>query len=567
MSTSSRVSPNFLRKRSVPAGLALVCALCLLSSPVLADVITLRDGRQQRGIIIRDHPDEPKITIRTTAGDVAIPRERIGQVQKETPAASHVTLGVQYLEQGDANRAAQEFRKALELDKDNAEAQARLKEAETALDAMRIEMRQVDEAKIDQSLAEVQRLVSARKFDDAAKLLRSLGMGYGTSKAPQVRKAYADTYVAWAIDRLDRQDPGSAAEKLQFALRLDPTHETARKLLIRAYEGDPTKLKEVAEFHKNSEAPADQLKRADALFRLRQFEEAIPIYLKYISDPQYATHIMGERLRLMFDLLHRQYADRGDYEGALRWYLAFLQFAPNESLLPAARYEYMIQRSKTDMNDPAARAALAEFAEVRGMPETARREYLNILSVAPEQPQALEGARRFATADLEDAKAFFAQGQYALAGAKAQIVASTYTMLPDVVREAEQLHTKASVEAGRQQQTRAQQAVALAERGDRYYEQGLSYMSALVSTNVDPNVRVFSPRLEAAKYFGWAIFSWQYALQIDPSLGDPASYDLHRKIADASAKYATMANRLPPPLPRRDLEASQIRVGPDVELR
>lgn len=534
--------------------------VCFSVSIAPADVVRLHNGTQQQGLVVRDHPDEPKITLRTTAGEVGIPRSRIAQIEKESVAASHIRLGDQYLAIENFSAAAEQFQKALGAEPDNAEARERLEQAQAGQQGRRQEERQLDEARVDQVLGEVRQLVEKRDFDNAIKQLKTLNMGYGTTKAPEVRKVYADTYIAWAAERLDRQDPGGAAEKLQFALRLDPSNQTARQLLMRAYQGNPGKLSEIADFYKDSSDPDEQLRRADALFRLRKYEEALPLYLQFAADPQRNSELVRERVRIMFDSLHRQSAEKGDYEGALRWYQAFSQFDSDISPLPMARYEYMIQQKQIDQNDPASRAALAEFAEQRGMPETARKEFLNVLSMQPEQPQALAGIRRFAVSDLQDARAFFSQGQYMLANAKAQTIVSTYPMLPDVVQEAQQIQTKSEVEQGKVNQSRLQQGVALAERGDRYYEQALSYMSAMVSNQIDRSVRAFSPRQEAIKYLGWAIFSWQSALQIDPALGDPTAYDLYRKIADASAKYATLANRVAPALPRLAPELSHIQL-------
>ena len=94
----------------------------------------------------------------------------------------------------------------------------------------------------------------------------------------------------------------------------------------------------------------------------------------------------------------------GDYEKAYDIYRQFLEFSPNEDQVPLARYEYMIRRSKTDQNDPNARAQLARFAEERGLIETARQEYLNVLLIAPKNSTANEAMRRFAAVDLQDAE-------------------------------------------------------------------------------------------------------------------------------------------------------------------
>jgi hypothetical protein len=125
------------------------------------------------------------------------------------------------------------------------------------------------------------------------------------------------------------------------------------------------------------------------------------------------------------------------------------------------------------------------------------------------------------------------------------------------VRDAQQVQTRAALEQQKVQKTKQQQAVALALRGDDYYAQAMSYFSSYLSTEINRNARVFSAREEAAKYFRQALYAWQVALATDPSLGDPTSYNLNFKIADATDKYIRIANRNPPPMPLRDEDRIQ----------
>jgi tetratricopeptide (TPR) repeat protein len=223
----------------------------------------------------------------------------------------------------------------------------------------------------------------------------------------------------------------------------------------------------------------------------------------------------------------------------------------------------MIKRAATDMNDPNSRVELAKFAEDWGLISTAKQEYANILAIAPTNQAALEGMKRYAQNDLNDARGFFDLAQYGLAMQKASEVLKEYSLYPDIVKEAQALVAKAQVEEQKVQKDKKQQAVALALRGDDYYNQGMSYFSSYVSTNIRESARVFSARDEAAKYFRQAITAWQYAIQLDPSLGEQTSYNLRFKIADANQKYVVMANRNPPRLPLRDL--NRITRGQNVQ--
>jgi tetratricopeptide (TPR) repeat protein len=323
-------------------------------------------------------------------------------------------------------------------------------------------------------------------------------------------------------------------------------------MLIKTFEGDPTKLAEMAQYYTQSASPEDQLKGAESLFKLQQYEQALPIFAKYMSDSDLNhRYNITQRLQFILDTLHQQYASRGEYRKALEYFMQYMQVKPDADPTPYSKYVYMIKRAETDMNNPEARLQLAMLAEQLGLIPTAKEEYRNVLAMDGKSSTALAALRRFAESDLSDAREFLAQNQYVLAEQKAQSVASEYTMYPDLIAQANQVQAQAKVEAEKVAQNTRQQARALAERGDNYYSQAMQYLGAYVSTETDINKRIFSPRNEAAKYLGQAIFAWKTALQLDPSLGDPTTYNLYFKIQDASAKYSQVANRRPPPLPPR----------------
>lgn len=531
----------------------LAAALWLAAGTAVGDVIYFKDGTRQEGMITLDRADLPTLSIRTASGEIAVQRTRIDHVDRESKAMSLARLGQQYLAKRNYKEATSALRASVELDKTNADAAAKLAEAEAGLATAQEAARKEQLASVASGIEKALLLTKEKKFDEAAQVLRSADPGDDSPKTAEYRAAYGQVYAAWGLDRADRQDFSGAAEKLQMALKMDPDNQEARSKLAIVWENDPTKVKELAAYYRNSTAPGDQLKLADAYFKMKNYEAALPIYVKLASDPAFLTPAITDRLRLMYDTMHRQYASSGDFEKAIDTFKAFLQLFPNEDRTPLAKYEFMLVRAKTDLNDPAARVKLARFAEDRGLLDTAKQEYINILQMAPNNEQARAGMKRFAAADLEDANAFFAEQQYLLARSKAQDIVKQYKMFPDIVRDANQLQAKAEVEQEKLARTMQQQAVALALRGDDYYNQAQSYLSAMVSTNVERSKRVFSPKIEATRNMQRAIYAWQTALSIDPTLGDPTTYDLRRKIADAYQRYIVLANPVAPPLPRMEI--------------
>jgi tetratricopeptide (TPR) repeat protein len=525
----------------------IALAMVWLAAGAMADVIVLTDGKRQEGIVIKDIPGDKTITIRTAAGDIAIPRDKISTVQRESAAESYAHIAEQYFARNEIAKAYDAYKKAAEADPNNTTVTAGMQKVEAAYEQLQASKQREQLQKTDEMLQQAVALAEQGKFDDANRLLKAADPGENSPRTDAYRRAFARVYYLWGQSRLDHQDTPGAQEKLEIAMRLDPHNDDIRKALLKVWEGDPTKLETVIDQYKNSTRPEDELKVADALFKLKRYDEALPIYLKYLQEPKYATETMRQRVYVMFDQLHRQYADKGDFKKAIEAYKLFLQFSPNEPATPLARYEYMLRRSQVNPNNPEERAQLAKFAEDHGLVDVAKEEYRNVLAMDPTNKTASEGLRRFAEADLKDAMDFLTEQQFLLAAQKAQEVQTAYAIFPDIIKQADEIVTKAKVEQQRMVKDAKQQAVALAMRGDDYYNQALSYIAAYTSTNLDQRKRVFSPKQEAAKNLERAIYAWQQALKLDPSLGAPTSYDLHNKIADAYAKYSVLTNPNPPP--------------------
>lgn len=539
-----------MRKQSIYL-LAAAVALTLAGSGT-ADIVHLKNGQKQTGLVTLDRADLPTISLRTSGGEIAIRRDRISQVEKEPKAISYMRLGDQYLEKRMYREANEAYESAIALDKNNADIAAKLKEAKAGLAAIAEEAKGQTDTKLTQSMDKAMQLVSEKKFQEAAELMRSVEPQADSPRMAEFKKTNARVYYEWGLDRADRQDMAGAAEKLQMSLRLDPENETAKAQLAIVWEGDPSKQHEVAEFYKAGDSPADQLKLADVYFKNRKYEEALPIYLKYVNDPKLGTAQIQTRVRTIYDTLHRQYADEGNYRKASEVYQAFLQFSPNEDLRPLVRYEYMLRRAQTDMNDPNERVNLAKWAEEHGLPDTAKSEYQNVLQMAPKNEAAKAGLKRYADEDMRDVTDFVAEKQYMLATNKAQEIARTYPMFPELVQQAQATVSQLAQQQQQDAANRQQQAQGMALRGDEYYQQALSYLSAMVSTNVDQRTRVFSPKVEATRNLQRALYAWQSALSIDPSLGDPTSHDLRRKIQDAYTKWMVLTYPYAPPPIRRN---------------
>lgn len=537
--------------------LASVCVAAtslMMVMPAEGDVLYMSDGQKQVGVIIENRTDNRNVTIRTTAGDLTIPRTKIARIENTSTGESYAQLGDEYLTAGNNQKALETYEAGLQLDPGNLDLQQRAQTARGGMATQRAEAQVALDGRARRVVDQARQLAAQKNFDAAYNLMRTVAPSDVSPARAQYDAALADLFLQWGLHLYDHQNTGDAAQKFTEVLKLDPENARAKQLLIRTFEGDPTKLNETAAYYLQSQDPDERMRGAESLFKLQQYDQALPIFMEYIgnTDLNHRYNITN-RVTSMLDTLHRQAASRGDYVTALQYFTQYIQVNPDPEAdpTPYSKYIYMIKREQTDMNNPQSRLELALLAEELGLIPTAKEEYRNILTMDAESSGALAALRRFAESDLADAREFMAQGNYVLADQMSQTMISEYGMYPDLLAQANQIMAQARVEAQRIAQNTRQQAVALAERGDNYYSQAMEYWGAYVSTEIDINKRAFSPRNEASKYLGQALFAWRTALQMDPTLGDPTTYNLHFKIQDATAKYSQIANRRPPPLPPR----------------
>lgn len=529
--------------------LGLVTLACVTSSH--ADILHLTDGQKLVGIIQKQKTDANGVTIRGVSGEIRIPRAKVARIEEEPAAVSYLGLGNAYLDAGNYDKAIESYEMGLTFDSQNMDLQQKLQQAKGGVNTQQTAAQAALDDRARRAVDQAMQLARSGNFDSAYSTLLSIEPSEFSPVYGEYRKAQAELHVMWGQSLLDKQNTPGASEKLNEALRLDPSNAQAKQLLIKTYESDPTKLEESAAFYAQATSPEEQLKGADAYFKLQRYEEAAAIYMKYMSDPSLNSRFnITARLQTILDTLHEQYASRGDYRKAMEYFALYHQVKPDADVTPYSKYLYMVKRGETDMNNMDSRLELALLAEQLGLIPVATEEYRNILSIDPENSGALTALRKYAESDLADAREFASTGEYALAAQMAQDVKVKYRMYPDLMPLANQIEAQARVEAQKVQASKTVEARALAERGDNYYNQAMQYMGAYASTDIDERKYVFSPRNEAAKFLGQAIYAWQAALKLDPSLGDITTYNLHFKIQDARNKYMAVANRRAPRIPR-----------------
>lgn len=532
-------------------GRLMLTTVAMGAAGLQADTLHMVNGQKQTGIIVQQKTDASRVTIRTTSGEISVPRSKISRVEEASVASSYGQLGDEFLNASNYEKAIENYEAGLALEPGNLDLKQKLQEARGGVNAQSAQVQAATDDKARRGIEQARRLANAGDFELAFNTLKSFEPTDTNPLYPEFTRTLVEINLLWGEKLLDRQDTGGAAAKLTEVLKLDPANARAKQLLVRTFEGDPTKLEQSAQFYLQSEVPEEQLKGAEALYKMQRYSEAVPVFAKYAADAALDRQFsIKQRLATGLDILHQQAASQGNYPAALQYFNSYLSVKPDADQTPYSKYMFMIKRTETDMNNPASRFELASFAEQLGLVPTAKEEYRNILGMDAQSTSALTALRKFADSDMADAREFMNSGQYTLAANMAQGVVTQYPMYPDLIAQANQLQAQAQVEAQRIGQAKKAEARALAERGDNYYNQAMSYSTAYGSTELSDSVRIFSPRNEAAKYLGQAIFAWKTALQIDPELGDPTSYNLTFKIQDATNKYSAIANRRAPRIPR-----------------
>jgi len=120
---------NYLGFRIV-YGLSILLVLqFIFGSRVYSDTVTLVNGSEIFGEVTME--GEQTVKIKTPAGNLEFPRERVVKVIRESPDVTYTKFGKYYLDRKDYNRAVAAFEKALEKNPTNADIQSKLELAKS----------------------------------------------------------------------------------------------------------------------------------------------------------------------------------------------------------------------------------------------------------------------------------------------------------------------------------------------------------------------------------------------------------------------------------------------------
>lgn len=533
---------------------------------LMADVLQMANGDRVVGVVVEDEPSKPSFIFRTVRGLLTLQRNKVVTWEHESEAKGWIQMGDEYSRSNRPQAALEAYKKSAELEPGNSEAKSRVWEAQARLndaaakDAQTSNVKQENDV-VDTSgtlnprqvmdlLSLAQTAAASNRYSDAVKYLDKVNPASAAGAGQEFAQGAAAIYVNWGRERSDHQDVNTAIDLLKKALYFDPNNAQATALLKKVMEFESGRLGEMEDLYKNDMTPNGRLKYGEALFRGKKFTEALPVFLEICNDPDRVTPSVKSRVRTIYETMHQEAAERGDWQQALAVYNQFLVFDPMQPKSVLYKYEYMIRRSTTDMSNPQARVALAKYAESKGMLDTAKQEYTSILEMQETNEDARKGLLAYAGRDLREVQNSLAAGDTAKAREKANMITMDYPMFPEVVQAAQSVLITAQVNERQAVSDKSGQAKSLVSQGDQYYNTAIQILMSAGVDRRDNNNRIFSTKQEGVKNLNLAINYWSQALRLDPGLGAPANGNLRARINDAQRRVNSLTSTAPAKLPQ-----------------
>jgi len=536
----------------------VVCALALSSS--FGDVIILKSGERKEGIV-EDVPNEPEsIMFINSMGGVKIARDRLQRIEKEDLYVGHLKIGDQHLASGNFQRAVEEYEKALKLHPGDIDIKARIALAKSEIARQEAEEQKRRIERIGEIVSEARKLTENDEYDQAEALLkRAEKMGPTNEQTEEINRALADVYFRWGLYQEDRLNREEASTLFQKVLTLEPNNVKAFDRLVTLWEGDPTKIDQVIPIYErkiemNPNDAVVLLKLADAYYRKKDLESALPYYLQAYKLGNFRGTYLPERLASILQRLSQDHALRTDYEKAIYYYQLYMDAFPNMDPTPIYIYQYAERSLKLGPDDYDGRVELAKFCRDKGLHRFAKKELKRVLIEDLENKKAQQMLSLYAQEDLNEALFFYGDKQYEVVIKMTRDIIDEYPKASRVIEQASELISKAENDLARAHRIAAQNARVLAQRGNEYFARAESYISALYSSERLRSVHIISEKQEAIKYLRRAVFAWESALQLNPALAEMNQEDLANKLRDARARLYALENPVPlrlPPTRRR----------------
>ncbi|NQU45108.1 hypothetical protein HQ520_17630 [bacterium] len=417
----------------------LCAALFAAAIPLWADVVILNNGARLEGRVAPAPGNPDAILFQDYKAKLEIQRDRIQSLTEESDSEDGRRIGDQYFNVHRYQDALENYQKAIELDAENSRAREGLEAARSALtrEASLDRRRQIEA--IDQKIAESQRLIEEKSYDQAEKTLAEEIEALEPTAEQQSRilDLKRALYRAWALEMEDKLLEGEAARLFEKLLLLDPQDQEAYQHLIQIWEGFPERTQQVADAHRVQLKlnPGDRETRgklADKLLQLARMQE-----IEKEDDPTQTSRVDSlyreavdhyeallegvsprqkqELEKRIADALKNLYARaerRGDWEQSIRLYRELQKYdrSAQDRVLYAMQYWRDIE--KTPVQDADARTSLVLRLRKQGLEDLARDEIWKLHQAHPNSPTVNQVLANYAEDALSSALSAYQTGHY-----------------------------------------------------------------------------------------------------------------------------------------------------------
>jgi len=556
-------------------------ALAFAALPVHADIVILKNGTRLEGIVTTSSLVPNVILFSDNVNkSLRIPLSRVEKIVHEDKATSLLRIARAYARAGNYEKALDELRRAKALSPSDP---AILEEERSVLRALAVKQAEEAEMKLEETrglLDKIRKAMENREFEKALAWFELLDRE--KSLPADLREAEnrlkIEFYEKWGDDRADKTDTFGAIECYETVMDLDPNNAGVYEKLMKLYEkvlrpgADETRARKLQEYleAKVAEDPSNldaRLKLANLLYMRKNWDGALKQYLVLYHDlsttgaEKISLPRVEARLRALMDGRHRQTAERGDYELAIKQFREYQALFPDADPEPLYRYEYLRKAKNIGPDDDAARIELVRYCEKYGLKNYARKELMTVLRHNPKNPEALAILGKWAQADLREIEDTFQAGLYAqipflVSELHKKYPPDRYPTLRPILETADDYVEKARNEARAKIRDRSKRALELAQTGDQNFDRAMTALynyrngsgrtyraGSDLSHGYSVTRTVGSYKADAIMYFQRAKRYYREALALDPTLADPSKQDLRRKISDCDRYLALLTTK------------------------
>jgi hypothetical protein len=546
-------------------------AILAIADAVRADVVILKKGDRQEGIVT-PAPGKPDfILLRNYKTRLEIQRDRITSIEEEPDSVDWRRIGDQFFNERLYQNALEAYRKSASFDPADAKTAEQIRAAELALQREATLDRRKQIESINAMLDDAAAKVDAKKFEDAEGVLMRdvLSLNPTDEQQKRILDLKKALYKGWALEMEDKLRSNDAAKYFEKLLALDPLDKDAYDRLVVIWEKDPDKTAQVINAHlvhlkldpgdnkirrkladkyveyaaqlesSKGEVP-DRARRVDALYA-----SAVEQYELLAAGQENPHPEIAKALSTCLTNLSKRSEQRADYDNAIAYYKHLQKYSDKAGDEALHRLEYRRDYAKINPKDADALTTLALRAGKQGLVDIAHEEIWRLKKQFPDNACVNQALTTYAKEALGMAWDALRKSNFEQADALAVRASTEYNFIPGIAEEAERIQNQAKVELEKYRRTVAEQGRKYKELGDTAFYEGKNYMNNMRNNDLNQSVRVFSDKTEAVTKFQLAVQYYTTALSIWTNMDAASREEIRVNFGDAQRFLNQLTNPTP----------------------